>query len=202
MIRINLLREGHGKRRGGAGVSTAAITAPAEGAPPWGIFAAILILVLLGTLAWGGWLMMQNRGLAVKIAAQRKKLESYKKVREKVKNLEKKKKEYAAKVAQLKKLKDQQSLPVMLMNRLVEVLPEGAWYDKVNQDTKGVKLKGKAKNIKAISTLYDNLVADKVFSGVELGTVQQAGGGDVYTYQLTMKYNPQTGAKKPAPDKG
>jgi len=201
MIRINLLREGHGKRRGGAGISVAAVTAPAEGAPPWGIFLAILVVVVLGTLAWGGWLMMRNRSLAVKIEAQRAELKHYEKFRKKVKDLEEKKKEYAAKVAQLKKLKDQQSLPVMLMNRLVEVLPEGAWYDQVSQNAQGVELKGKAKNIKAISSLYDNLVADKVFSGVELGTVQQA-EGDVYTYRLTMKYNPQAGAGKPAPDKG
>lgn len=201
MIRINLLREGSGKRRGGAGISMAAVTAPAEGAPSWGIYSAILIVIVLGTLAWGGWLMMQNRSLAVKIKAQKRELAKYKPARKKVKDLEKKKKEYAAKVAQLKKLKDQQSLPVMLMNRLVEVLPEGAWYDQVSQNAQGVQLKGKAKNIKAISSLYDNLVADKVFSGVELGTVQQT-GGDVYTYQLTMKYNPQTGAGKPSPDKG
>ena len=42
-----------------------------------------------------------------------------------------KKIEYTSKLDQIKQLKDQQSVPVKLMNRLVEVLPEGAWYTSV-----------------------------------------------------------------------
>ncbi len=72
--------------------------------------------------------MMENHNLAQQIARQREELKKYEGAREKVKELEQKKKEYSAKVDQIKELKDKQSLPVKLMNRLVEVLPEGAWY--------------------------------------------------------------------------
>ncbi len=204
MIRINLLREGHGgKRGGGMRISTAALTAPGEGAPPWGGFATLMVLVVLGTLAWGAWLMMQNRSLAAKITQQKIELKTYEAPRKKVAKLEKEKKEYGDKVDQIRKLKDQQSVPVRLMNSLVEILPQGAWYDKVSQTGRGIHLSGKAKNIKSISTLYDNLVAAKAFSNVELGNVQQQGrGGKVYTYSLSMSYNPVTGKAAAAPGKG
>lgn len=204
MIRINLLREGHGgKRGGGMRISTAALTAPGEGTPPWGGFATLMVLVVLGTLAWGAWLMMQNRSLAAKITQQKIELKTYEAPRKKVAKLEKEKKEYGDKVDQIRKLKDQQSVPVRLMNSLVEILPQGAWYDKVSQAGSGIHLSGKAKNIKSISTLYDNLVAAKEFSNVELGNVQQHGqGGKVYTYSLSMSYNPVTGKAAAAPGKG
>ncbi len=209
MIRINLLREGRGAKRGGVSLPSIAAAAPSEGAPPWGIFATILLIAVLATLGYGAWLMMENHNLAQQISRQREELKKYEGAREKVKELEQKKKEYSAKVDQIKELKDQQSLPVKLMNRLVEVLPEGAWYTSAKQDPHGVTIEGRARSIKTISSLYDNMVGMKEFSNVQLGNVRQESSAteQVYSYKLTANYKPvpdqqQGQAAQPAKNSG
>jgi Tfp pilus assembly protein PilN len=176
-----------------------AAAAPAEGAPPWGIFATILLITVLATLGYGAWLMMENHNLAQQIARQREELKKYEGAREKVKELEQKKKEYSAKVDQIKELKDKQSLPVKLMNRLVEVLPEGAWYTSAKQSSNGIILQGRARSIKTISSLYDNMVDMKEFSSVQLGDVrQESGQGEqVYSYKLSANYKPEPDQPQP-----
>lgn len=192
MIRINLLREGRGAKRGGpGGPPMVAVQGPTEEAPPWGIYVALLLATVVATGGYGAWLLMQNHSLAVEIERQKVELKKYEGAREKVAELEKKKTEYAAKVDQIKELKDQQSIPVKLMNRLVEVLPEGAWYNAVKQNNQTIELTGAAKSIKTISTLYDNLVAISEFANVQLGEVQQQSGAEeTYSYKLSMNYHP------------
>lgn len=198
MIRINLLTEGRGAKKGGGtpGPRPAA-AAGVEGGPLWPLYIAILALAVLVVVGYGGWLMTKNHQLAVQIADQQVELKKYEGALEKVAELEKRKAEYTAKLDQIKQLKDQQSVPVKLMNRLVEVLPDGAWYTAVKQTAQGVSLEGRAKSIKTISTLYDNLVGTNEFANVQLGDVtQQSGAEDVYSYKLAFGYFP--GGVKPA----
>ncbi len=198
MIRINLLTEGRGaKKAGGLPGPRPVSAAGAEGAPPWPLYIAILALFILGAAGYGGWLLMKNHTLSVTIAEQQVELKKYEGAREKVSELEKKKAEYTSKLDQIKQLKDQQSVPVKLMNRLVEVLPEGAWYTSVKQTSPTITIEGKAKSIKTVSTLYDNLVAINEFGDVQLGDVTQVSGPEeVYTYKVSFKYYP---GGKPAP---
>ena len=200
MIRINLLREGQAKK--GAGPPRpAAVAVPGEEAPLWGVYVTLVLVTVVATLGYGGWLLLQNRNLAAKIEEQKVELKKYEGAREKVAELEKRKLEYASKVDQIKQLKDQQSIPVKLMNRLVEILPEGAWYTGVAQDdkdNKALSLKGMAKSIKTVSTLYDNAVATPEFAEVRLGDVQQQGGAEeIYSFELKMQYLPAGGPPKP-----
>lgn len=199
MIRINLLTEGRGGKKPGAPGSRPISPAAAEGAPPYVLYGVILGLTLLGTVAYGGWLVMKNMALAKTIEEQKIELKKYEGAREKVAELEKKKAEYSTKLDQIKQLKDQQSVPVKLMNRLVEVLPEGAWYTGVKQSGMDIAVEGRAKGIKTISTLYDNLVGTAEFSNVQQGDiVQQSGPEEVYSYKVNFRYNPE-GVKPAAP---
>lgn len=201
MIRINLLREGQA-RKGAAPLRPAAVPGVSgEEAPLWGVYVTLVLVTVVATLGYGGWLVLQNRNMAARIEAQKIELKKYEGAREKVAELEKRKQEYASKVDQIKQLKDQQSIPVKLMNRLVEVLPEGAWYTAVGQDEKDNKslvLKGMAKSIKTVSTLYDNAVATAEFAEVRLGDVQQQGGAEeLYSFELKMQYVPAGIQPKP-----
>ncbi|MGA9751617.1 MAG: PilN domain-containing protein [Acidobacteriota bacterium] len=193
MIRINLLREGRGGKRaaGGGPRMVSGPAAPAEGGPPWGIWVTLVLLTVVVTLGYGAWLVTKNRSLALQISQQQEELKKYEGAREKVAELEKKKQEYTAKVDQIKQLKDQQSVPVKLMNKLVEVLPDGAWYVSVAQGPSGqISIDGRAKGIKTISMLYDNLVAAADFTGVQLGDVAQVGSSseDVYSFRISCTY--------------
>src|SRR5574340_1023438 len=101
MIRINMLREGRGARKPtGAGPRIAAPT-PGEGAPPWGIYITILLLVVIAIMAVGGWYLWNNHRLAIEIAQKQEELKKYEGAREKVAELEKKKLEYTQKVDQI-----------------------------------------------------------------------------------------------------
>ena len=177
-----MMREGRGGKKpaAGGGPRVAAPT-PSEGGPPWGLYITLILLVVIAICAGGGWLMYKNHILAGKIASKQDELKKYEGAREKVGELEKKKQEYTSKVDQIKQLKDRQSVPVKLMNRLVEVLPDGAWYTDVSQaEGKSIVLTGMAKGIKTISMFYDNLVATPEFGEVQLGDVaQQSGSEDV-----------------------
>ncbi len=192
MIRINLLTEGRGGKKPGAPGPKPISPAAAEGAPPYVVYGVILGLAILGTVGYGGWLVMKNMALAKTIEEQKIELKKYEGAREKVAELEKKKAEYSTKLDQIKQLKDQQSVPVKLMNRLVEVLPEGAWYTAVRQNGMNIAVEGRAKGIKTISSLYDNLVGTTEFSNVQQGDiVQQSGPDEVYTYRVNFTYNPE-----------
>jgi len=195
MIRINLLTEARGAKKAGGIPSARPVAAGGggDGAPPWPAYIAILAMFVLAVSAYGAWLLMKNHALAIQIAEQQVELKKYEGAREKVAELEQTKIEYTSKLDQIKQLKDQQSVPVKLMNRLVEVLPEGAWYTAVKQAGVGIGIEGKAKSIKTISTLYDSLVGINEFGDVMLGDVmQQAGAGqeEIYSYKVTFKYFP------------
>ena len=198
MIRINLLTEERGAKKAGGAAGPRPAAGRAEGGPLWPLYIAILALFVLAVVGYGAWLVMKNRALAQQIAQQQIELKKYEGAREKVAELEKKKIEYTAKLDQIKQLKDQQSVPVKLMNRLVEVLPEGAWYVAMKQTGQGISINGMAKSIKIISALYDNVVATSEFGNVALGNVvQQSGAEELYAYQIAFNYYP--GGFKPAP---
>lgn len=205
MIRINLLAEERGKKgRSGAPVAAAGgpPRAAAEGGPPMAVFGAILIAFLAIAFGLMGYYYVQNKGMEKKVKAQRVELEKYKGAREKVAQLEQKKVEFANKLDQITQLKERQSLPVKLLNNLVEVLPDGAWYTSVSATTAGaVKVDGMARSIKTISTYYDNVVALADFANVQMGNIKQgAGPVEVYSFQISFTY--LAGAPKPPAESG
>jgi len=202
MIRINLLAEGRGKKKGKAPAAAIA-AAPSEGAVnPWP-FVAVLILIGLLSLGWWAWTRHKAEGLRVEKASKQKELEKYKDARKRVEELELKKEEYTAKVDQIKKLKSNQSLLVSLMNHLVEILPDGAWYENLDQRGNAITLKGNARSIKTISTLYDNMVSLQDFTSVLMGDVKKKSlktGEDIYEFSMEFSYVP--GGPQPAEGEG
>jgi len=168
--------------------------APSEGGfNPWPHL-AILILVALLVFAWGAWKTMESKALAEEVVQKQTELKKYEGAREKVRELERFKEEYTIKVEQIKKLKQNQSLLVSLMNHLVEVLPEGAWYETLDQKGGEISLTGKARSIKTISSLYDKMVSLEQFTNVLMGEVKQIntrGGEEVYDFKMTFTFVPE-----------
>ncbi len=194
MIRINLLGEERVKKgKPGAFVPTAA-GAPksAEGAPPYVLLGVILLLFVAAALLTMTYYFIRNTKMENTIAAQKIELKKYENARQKVADLEKKKAEFSQKLDQIRQLKEQQSLPVRLMNRLVEVLPDGAWYTSVSQAGSGqIKVDGMARSIKTISTYYDNVVALPDFVNPQMGNIKQASSKtEVYSFTMTFTYQP------------
>ncbi|MCI4398376.1 MAG: PilN domain-containing protein [Acidobacteria bacterium] len=192
MIRINLLGEERVKKGKPGTFTPQAVGAPkaAEGAPPYVLLGVILLLFVAVALLTMTYYYIRNTQMENTIAAQRVELKKYENARQKVDQLEKKKAEFTQKLDQIRQLKEQQSLPVRLMNRLVEVLPDGAWYTSVTQSGAGqIKVDGMARSIKTISTYYDNVVAIPDFVGPQMGNIRQASGPtEVYSFTMTFSY--------------
>lgn len=192
MIRINLLTEERGKKGKGGGMPV--MSAPSGGggggSAQAAVFGAILaVFLLVGAGVWG-YYFMQIGKMEDTIAKQKIEKEKYKDAHERVKKLEQKKAEFANKLEQITLLKERQSLPVRLMGKLVDVLPEGAWYSSMTASQAGaVKISGKARSIKTISTYYDNVVALSDFSGVQQGNIKKESGAlEVYTFDITFTF--------------
>ena len=192
MIRINLLGEERVKK-GKPGAFTpqaAGAPRPAEGAPPYILFGVILLLFVAVALLTMTYYFIRNTQMENNISAQRVELKKYENARQKVDQLEKKKAEFSEKLDQITQLKARQSLPVRLLNRLVEVMPDGAWYTAVSQSGSGqIKVDGMARSIKTISTYYDNVVAMPDFVGPQMGNIKQVSGKtEVYSFTMTFAY--------------
>ena len=192
MIRINLLGEERVKKGKPGAFAPAAAGAPksAEGSPPYVLLGVILLLFVAAALLTMTYYFIRNTKMENTIAAQKIELKKYENARQKVADLEKKKAEFSQKLDQIRQLKEQQSLPVRLMNRLVEVLPDGAWYTSVSQAGSGqIKIDGMARSIKTISTYYDNVVALPDFVNPQMGNIKQASGKtEVYSFTMTFTY--------------
>lgn len=194
MIKINLLAEEHGKKvKGGASPVTVAPVAGEAGPVPLPALLGIIIFFALGTIGWIGWGYFQNKQMEGKITRQKAELEKYKDATKRVEDLNKKKVEYQAKLDKITELKKRQPHPVLLMNRLVEILPEGVWYTSLTNTKDGIKIEGKARGLKTVSTFYDSAVAvpDFVNAAKGMGNIKQDSTlGDVYSFAMTFAFVP------------
>lgn len=188
MIKINLLAE---RKAGKKTVApTAVATAAGGGNFLLPIFAIIIILVIA---ILGLWIWMTKKSLSTlenKVADMVIQAKKYENIHEQVKELEEKNKEYKDKVEQIKILKAQQSGPVTLMGRLLDIVPDAVWLISLKEKDGTIMTEGMAKNIKAISTFYDNLKDSKDFTAVNLGDTVQVSTTGVYSFSMSFKYIP------------
>jgi Tfp pilus assembly protein PilN len=220
MIKINLLAEERGKKTKGTQAVVVAPIAGEAGPVPLPALAGIILVFALATVGLVGWYYFQNVQLERRIDQQKNELKKYEDAKKRVDELNKKKAEYQAKLDQITELKKKQPYPVLLMNRLMEILPEGVWYTSIGNTKGGIKVEGKARGLKTVSTFYDSAVSvvDFVNADKGMGNIKQDTGlGDVYNFimnfsfvpggpkegeeaqQTTGKQKPGKGAKKSAP---
>jgi type IV pilus assembly protein PilN len=194
MIKINLLAEERGKKtKGGAQSVVMAPVAGEAGPVPLPALLGIILLFALATVGMVGWFYFQNIQLERRVVQQKEELKKYEAFKKKVDELNKKKTEYQAKLDQITELKKKQPYPVLLMNRLVEILPEGVWYTSLTNTKDGIKVEGKARGLKTVSTFYDSAVSipDFVNASKGMGNIKQDSAlGDVYSFTMNFAFVP------------
>lgn len=194
MIKINLLSEERGKKAKGAAALVVAPTAGGEAGPvPVAALVGIIFIFALVTLGLFGWYYFQNSQLEKRIKNQQAELKKYEEAKKRVDLLNKKKEEFQAKLDKIQELKNKQPYPVLLMNKLMEVLPEGVWYTSIGATKDGMKVEGKARGLKTVSTFYDNAVTIPDLVGAEkgMGNIKQDSAlGEVYSFAMTFKFVP------------
>lgn len=193
MIKINLLAEGKGKKAKGVAPVVVAPVAGEAGPVPLVALVSIIGIFALLTLGLIGWYYFQNVQLENKIKEQQAELKKYEEVKKRVEELNKKKEELQAKLDKIQELKKKQPIPVLLMNRLMDVLPEGVWYTSLTQTRDGMKIEGKARGLKTVSTFYDSATTIPDFVDAEkgMGNIKQdSATEDVYSFSMTFKFVP------------
>jgi type IV pilus assembly protein PilN len=88
-----------------------------------------------------------------------------------------KKRELNRKIDTIKKLNEQRSGPVKLMEDFTYVVPRKAWITVFRETGKQVTLEGQATDGPTVADFVDNLRSSKFFLGVQLIQVQQTEGG-------------------------
>lgn len=194
MIKINLLSEERGKKvKGAVAVVAPPVVAGEAGPVPVAGLVGIILVFALVSLGLFGWYYFQNSQLERRIKNQQAELQKYEEAKKRVDELNKKKEEFQAKLDKIQELKNKQPYPVFLMNKLMEVLPEGVWYTSIGSTKDGMKVEGKARGLKTVSTFYDNAVAipDLVGADKGMGNIKQDTSlGDVYSFTMTFKFIP------------
>lgn len=200
MIKINLLTEERGKKaKGVVPVVVSPVSTGEAGPVPVAALVAIIAVFALATLGLFGWYYFQNSQLEKRIKDQQAELKKYEEAKKRVDELNKKKEEFQVKLDKIQELKRKQPYPVLLMNKLVEVLPEGVWYTSIGASKDGMKVEGKARGLKTISTFYDNAISIIDFVGAEkgMGNIKQDTSlGDVYSFSMTFRFVPGGEQKK------
>lgn len=193
MIKINLLAGEKAKKTKGAVVSVAPVATGEAGPVPMAGLLSIIIIFAVISLGLFGWYYFQNAQLERKIKEQQAELKKYEEAKKRVEELNKKKSEFQAKLDKIQELKKNQRIPVLLMNKLMDVLPEGVWYTSIGSAKDGLKVEGKARGLKTISTFYDNAVTIPDFVGAEKGMggiKQESQENDIYNFSMTFNFIP------------
>lgn len=200
MIKINLISEGKTARGAGAAPAMGGVTDTASG----GMNNNLLVgLAVLGLLLGGGYWFLKNNALAsVEGIAQQKRDEaaSLEKIIEEVEQFKKRKEDLESRIALINDLKRNQKVPVRVLDRISQGLPDLVWLDSLQLQGTSIELSGRALNPNAVALFVENIKADSLFNEPILKNVRQQGGrdGDVYSYDMTFTFKLPKPEEEPA----
>jgi type IV pilus assembly protein PilN len=192
LIKINLVREGRAVR--GAGAAPALPTAMAVGAPATTNVNNILILVLLllGVLAAGGYWFWEKRVLADrKDVADQRRVEAQKldRIIREVEEYQKRKDNLQQRIDLINQLKQNQKGPVRIMDQISRDLPDLVWLDNMDISGGRISLNGRGLNPNAIALFIENVKNDTYFEEPQVGTVNQVSSTPlVYSFDMNFAF--------------
>ena len=196
MIKINLVSEGKTVRGAGAPAMSGVTDVPSGN-----LNNKILVgLTILGLLAAGGYWFLRNSTLASteEVAVQKRaEAASLEKIIKEVEQFKKRKEDLESRIALINDLKRNQKVPVRVMDRISQDLPDLVWLDKMQMEGRSVELSGRALNENAIALFIENLKKDGLFSEPILKRIQRT-APNVYTYEMSFTFS----VPKPAAEEG
>jgi len=190
MIKVNLLavarKESTGRK------------APSVSMEGLGKFQNILFVVLiLGTVIFLGWKYNDLNGQIADLnqkldddAIAMKKVEEDRRVAD---DLEKKKQKVEHQIDLITKLKNEQQVPVKLLDEVSRNLPDFLWLTSMNENGGALTFSGRATTPTAYANFYNNLDASPYFSDVGRISYRDE-GTDGVSFSLSARFMPN---KKP-----
>ena len=205
MIKINLVREGRAVRGTGAAPVAAVAAMPTPGAPTNINNIIILVFVVLGALAAGGYYFWYKKQLADRQATVEQKAQEAQKLEAIIKEVEdyqRRKDSLQQRIDLINQLKQNQKGPVRIMDQISRDLPDLVWLDTMDISGGRVAITGRGLNPNAIALFIENIKRDPFFEEPSVGTVaQQSAVPLVYTFDMNFAftYAPKTPPPPAAP---
>jgi len=202
MIKVNLL--GGGSGGGGGAKREQARRMPSIDLEAFAASQNIILVVIL-TLAFGftGWryysLNATTKKLEQDLEVAREQLEKVKKDREAIEVLKKKKAEFQNQIDIITSLKNNQQVPVRLLDEVSRNLPDFLWLVSMQEKGNYLTFSGKATTPNAYANFYNNLNASPYFK--EVGKISYVANRDDVTFSLSARFMP-TGKNNLPPAEG
>lgn len=102
--------------------------------------------------------------------------------------LKKRREELQAKVELITQLKNNQSVPVHMLDQISKSLPDFLWLESINESNGVLSITGKATTYNAVSNFYNNLTQSSFFMDVVLGTTLEIAEG--VSFSMNCKFVP------------
>lgn len=188
MIKINLVSEGKTVRGAGAAPAMGGVTEVPSGNLNNKILAGLTILGLL--LAGGYWFVRNSALNSTEEVAVQKRAEaaSLEKIIKEVEQFKKRKDDLESRIALINDLKRNQKVPVRVMDRVSQDLPDLVWLDRMEMEGSSVSVSGRALNENAIALFIENLKKDGLFSEPILKRINRT-APNVYTYEMSFTFS-------------
>lgn len=195
MIKVNLLAQA---RREAAPKAASSISFEGMGNIP-NIVSAVLIVLTIGFMGWKYYELKKTQAqLTTDIGNAEVEL---KKVQEDIRvanELEAKRQRVQEQIDLIIKLKQNQQVPVRLLDQVSRNLPDFLWLTSLSENNGALTFSGKATTPTAYANFYNNLDKSPYFEDVGKISYREEGTGGV-AFSLAATFKPMGAKSKPAP---
>ena len=159
----------------------------------------LLLVILALALAFAGWryysLTAESERLNQDLDIAREQLKKVEDDRKAIEVLKTKKAAFQKQIDIITNLKNNQQVPVRLLDEVSRNLPDFLWLVSMQESNNQLTFSGKATTPNAYANFYNNLDASPFFQ--EVGRISYTAARDDVTFSLSARFVP--GGKKPKP---
>jgi type IV pilus assembly protein PilN len=159
-------------------------------------FTAVFGAVLLGGMLtyaskWmvGQWIDNQERRNTI----LRTEIEALDRQIEEIRGLENQKERLLARMRIIEQLQQSRPIVVHLLDELVETLPEGMYFDNVQQTDNRIEINGQAQSSTRVATLMRNIESSAWLREPQLGGIETVGSDNARSSEFTVFARQVTG---------
>ena len=188
MIKINLLSEGRGPRGGAASSLGGSITEAAPGDLNNKLLIGIAIVGLILAGAYWFFYITNASRLESKAVELRAEAQALEKIIQEVEQFKKRKADLEERINLINNLKKNQKMPVRVMDRVSQDLPDLVWLTSMRVNGTQVDIEGEALNTAAVAVFVENIKGDPLFNEPNIRSIARQGNTERYTFQMGFQF--------------
>lgn len=188
MIRINLLSEG--RRPVVARKSKPKLSFGDQDPSIFMLTGGLLLGLLVVAVQWF-LISSEISDLDGRIRVKKREVADLKPILKEVQDFKDAQAELERKIQVITDLRTAQQGPVHIMSEVSTSLPDLVWLSSMNVRGRGVAIKGNAFNTNAVATFIENLNNVEDFKEPDTRNINQARGGETYSFQISFNFDPK-----------